>query len=183
MREHPALTRVRAVARDLKNHTAAIPEREVARVALAREGLAASSVRARDGAILFDAEVEGGRIAHARIVPEPPRFATRGAKELVFRVEPPDAAGDKAVRDFVGALAALVARTAWSAALKPRSDASEGAFVEREGDVLHVDLRTVPSVRAALSSPAGAVVEAISLERIEAHDGAVRIVFGLPRLG
>lgn len=184
VREQPAVSALRTLARDLRGRSAGIPERMLARVALRVPGVESSSLRIADGALLFEAELPGGRWARARIVPEAPRFAGRGAKELVFRVEPPEAAAEAAVRELVGGVAALVARTVWSAAMKPASgDAFEGAFVEREGDVVFVDLRTVPSVRAALSTSAGAALtEAIRIERLECRDGALHAVIGLPAM-
>jgi hypothetical protein len=184
VREQPAVTALRGLARDLKARSAGIPERALARIALRLPGVTSSSLTVADGGLRFEAELESGRWCRARLVPEPPRFAGRGAKELVFRVEPAEAAGEAAVRELVGAVSALVARTLWSAALKPTTgDEPEGAFVEREGAVLHVDLRTVPSVRAALSSAAGAaLVEAVRVERLEARDGALHAIVALPTM-
>lgn len=184
VREQPAVAAMRTLARDLRGRSAGIPERLLARVALRVPGVESSSLRVVDGALLFEAELPGGRWARARIVPETPRFAGRGAKELVFRVEPPDAAGEVTVRELIGGVSALVARTVWSAAMKaPAGDAFEGAFVEREGGVVFVDLRTVPSVRAALSTGAGAAItEAIRIERLECRDGALHAVIGLPAM-
>lgn len=181
VREQPAVVAARGLARDLRARSAGIPERALARVALRLPGVVSSSLRALDGALVFEAELESGRWARARIVPEAPRFAARGAKELVFRVDPPEAAAEPAVRELVGAVSALVARTIWSAAMKPStSELPEGAFVEREGTVLHVDLRTAPSVRAALAGAGAALIEAVRIERLEVRDAALHVVLGLP---
>lgn len=184
VRQQPALVAVRTLARDLQARSAGIPERVLARLAMRLPGVASSSLFVRDGALVFEAELESGRWARARIVPEAPRFAARGAKELVFRVEPPEAAAEGSVKELIGTLSALVARTVWSAAMKPTaSEEPEGAFVERDGNVLHVDLRTVPSVRAALSSAAGAaLLEAVRIERLDVRDGALHVVLGLPQM-
>lgn len=184
VREQPALAAARGLARDLRARSAGIPERVLARTALRLPGVVSSSLRTVDGALLFEAELESGRWSRARVVPETPRFAARGAKELVFRVEPPDAAAESAVKELIGSVSALVARTVWSAAMKPtESDTPEGAFVEREGAVLHVDLRTVPSVRAASSTAAGAaLLEAVRIERLDVRDGALHVVLGLPQM-
>ncbi len=182
--EQPAVAAMRTLARDLRGRSAGIPERLLARVALRVPGVESSSLRVVDGALLFEAELPAGRWARARIVPETPRFAGRGAKELVFRVEPPEAAAEVTVRELIGGISALVARTVWSAAMKaPAGDAFEGAFVEREGGVVFVDLRTVPSVRTALSSSVGAAItEAIRIERLECREGALHAVIGLPAM-
>jgi hypothetical protein len=184
VREQPAVSALRGLARDLRARSAGIPERALARVALRLPGVASSSLRITNGALVFEAELEDGRWCRARILPEPPRFAGRGAKELVFRVEPPAAAAEPTVRELVGAISALVAHTIWSAAVRPpASETPEGAFVEREGAVLHVDLRTVPSVRAALSTASGAtLLEAIRVERLDPRDGALHVVIGLPAM-
>ncbi|MBX7193875.1 MAG: hypothetical protein K1X94_17615 [Sandaracinaceae bacterium] len=184
VREQPAVVAVRGLARDLRARSAGIPERVLSRLALRLPGVVSSSLRTVDGALAFEAELEGGRWARARLVPETPRFAARGAKELVFRVEPPEAAAESAVKELVGALSALVARTIWSAVMKPsETEVPEGAFVERDGAILHVDLRTVPSVRAALSTSAGAtLLEAVRIERLEVRDGSLHVVLGLPQM-
>jgi hypothetical protein len=184
VREQPAIAAVRGLARDLQARSAGIPERVLARAAMRLPGVVSTSLRTGDGELIFEAELESGRWARARVIPETPRFAARGAKELVFKVEPPDAAAEAAVKELIGTLSALVARTVWSAALKPASgDQPEGAFVERDGNVLHVDLRTVPAVRAALSSAAGAaLLEAVRIERLDVRDGALHVVLGLPQM-
>lgn len=175
---------VRNLARDLQARSAGIPERILARAAMRLPGVVSSSLRTMDGELVFEAELESGRWSRARVIPESPRFAARGAKELVFRVEPPEAAAEAAVKELIGAISALVARTVWSAAMKPSAnDQPEGAFVERDGNVLHVDLRTVPSVRAALSNAAGAaLLEAVRIERLEVRDNALHVVLGLPQM-
>jgi hypothetical protein len=184
VREQPALAAARSLARDLRARSAGIPERALARAALRLPGVSSSSLRAVEGALIFEAVLEGGRWARARIVPDKPRFAARGAKEVVFRISPPEAAAEPAVRELVGAVSALIARTLWSAAMKPSVDEQpEGAFVERDGEVLHVDLRTVPSVRAASSTAAGAaLLEAVRVERLEVRDAALHVVLGLPHM-
>lgn len=184
VRAQPAVTALRGLARDLRARSAGIPERALARVALRLPGVTSSSLRVTEGALCFEAELDDGRWCRARIVPEAPRFAGRGAKELVFRVEPSEAASEPVVRELIGALSALVARTIWSAAVRTTDgETPEGAFVEREGAILHVDLRTVPSVRAALSTATGAaLLEAIRVERLEARDGALHAVIGLPTM-
>lgn len=187
VREQPAWTAIKTAARDLRARSAAIPDRTFARVALRLPGVVSSSVAATDGAVRFEAELEDGRWCRALIHPEAGRFAARGAKELVFRIEPPEAANEIVVRELVGSIAAWVARTIWSAALGvpgEARDGDEGAFVERDGATLHVDLRTVPSVRKALARGGAtvALIEAIRVERLEARDGAVHVVLGLPAM-
>lgn len=184
VREQPAVTAVRNLARDLSARSAGIPERILARAAMRLPGVTSSSLRTGEGELVFEAELGNGRWARARVIPETPRFAARGAKELVFRVEPPDAAAEPVVKELIGCVSAIVARAVWSAAMKPSvGDQLEGAFVERDGNILHVDLRTVPAVRAALSNTAAAtLLEAVRIERLDVRDGALHVVLGLPQM-
>lgn len=182
VREQPLLAATRALLGDLERLSPGIPERALARVALRASGAISSSLHVAEGRLTLQAELNDGRWVSARIVPLEPRFASRGAKELVFRVEPPEAAGDPVVREVVGAVAACVARLVWGAALRTSiAEEPENAFVERDGDVLFVDLRTIPSVRAALSSPLGATLtEAVGIERLDCRDGVLHAVLALP---
>lgn len=186
VREQPAVAAIRGMARDVRARAATIPERALSRAALRLPDVTSSSLRCGEGAIHFEAELTNGRWVHAKLFPETPRFAGRGAKEIVFRVEPPDAAGEPVVRELIGAIAALIARTLWAAVLGPIPDTEliEGAFVERDGAIAHVDLRTVPSVRKALTGGAGAtMIDTLAVERIEVGEHCLQLVIALPRMG
>ena len=186
VREQPAVAALRGVARDLRARAATIPERSLSRAALRLPEVTSSSLRCTDGAIHFEAELSSGRWVHARLFPEKPRFAGRGAKEVVFRVEPPDAASEPVIRELIGAIAALVARAIWAAVLgpMPSEELIEGAFVERDGAIAHVDLRTVPSVRKALAGGAAAtMIDTIGIERIDVGDHCLQLVIALPSMG
>ena len=153
------------------------------RAALRLPDVTSSSLRCSDGAIHFEAELTNGRWVHAKLFPEKPRFAGRGAKEVVFRVEPPEAAGEPVIRELIGAIAA---RALWADVLgqMPSEELIEGAFVERDGAIAHVDLRTVPSVRKAQSGGAAStMIDTLSIERIEVGDHGLQLVIALPSMG
>jgi hypothetical protein len=186
VREQPAVAALRGMARDIRARAATIPERALSRAALRLPDVTSSSLRCGDGAIHFEAELTNGRWVHAKLFPEKPRFAGRGAKEVVFRVEPPEAAGEPVIRELIGAIAALIARALWAAVLgpMPSEELIEGAFVERDGAIAHVDLRTVPSVRKAQSGGAAStMIDTLSIERIEVGDHCLQLVIALPSMG
>lgn len=176
------LGKLRHVVGELAARRAAIPERLLHRISIGVPGVAVSSVSAREGVILLDFELEGGRLLQAALRPETPRFAPRGAKELVFSVSPEAAAGEAAVREYVGALAALVSRTLWSATLGPPPGGHESGFTEREGATLRIDVRTIPAVRTALGRGAGTgtMMDVVALEGLFVEPGALVVRIGLP---
>lgn len=179
------LAAVRSALREIRDRRARIPERQLARAVLRGGTVAAASVRTRDGRIEITAELESGRVIAAALVPESARFAPRGAKEIIFAVDPPEAAGDAKLRDIAGMIASLVARALWGPFLAPAEGGVDaGALVDREGDKLRVDLRTCPAVRAASqSAPAAALVmDALTIEKFEVDDQGLSIRLGLPRL-
>lgn len=177
------LAKLRHAAREIAARRAAIPVRILHRVGIGVPGVAVSSVRIADGAIVLDFELEGGRLVRAALRPETPRFAPRGAKELVFSVTPAEAAAEAAVREYVGALAALVARTLWSATLGPPPGTHESGFTEREGGALRIDVRTIPAVRGAIQKGAAAtMMDVIALDGMFVDDDALVLRIGLPPL-
>jgi hypothetical protein len=141
----------------------------------------AATVSTRDGQMRIDASFrDGGRLlVHVRSLGT--AFAPRGAKEWSVGVEPENAAFDPRCADIVVAIAAEVARTLWGPFLRtnhrPRVRAGTA---HREGSTLVVDLRSVAEVRAALGQPLlAAAIDALSLRRIEAEDGGLRLFAGL----
>ena len=178
------LEKIRHAMGEIAARRAAIPVRVLHRAGIGIPGVAVSSVRIADGAIVLDFELEGGRLVCAMLRPETPRFAPRGAKELVFSVSPDAAAGEAAVREYVGALGALVARTLWSATLGPPPATHEAGFTEREGGTVRIDVRTIPAVRNALHRGAGAatMMDVVALEGLFVDDDALVLRIGLPPL-
>ncbi|HHH29188.1 MAG TPA: hypothetical protein ENK57_12700 [Polyangiaceae bacterium] len=147
--------------------------------------LAAASVSLRGGRVVLDLDYKSrgdtpGETLAVSLIPEQARFAPRGAKEVIFSVEPPEAVNDARVRELVGALAAAIARALWGPVLGERT-VDEQAMVDREGARLRADLRSVPAVRAALEgSPLAMALEIISIESFAIEDRVLRIVLALP---
>src|SRR5262245_59296489 len=144
------IAKIRHAVGEIANRRAAIPVKQLHKISVGVPGVVVSSVSVRDGALVLDFELEGGRLVQAELRPETPQFAPRGAKELVFTVVPDTVANEASVREYVGALAALVARTLWSASLGLPPGTHESGFTEREGSTLRIDVRTIPAVRTAL---------------------------------
>lgn len=143
-------------------------------------GVTAATVSLQDGRIVADVGLEEGETLVLAIIPEQARFAPRGAKEVIFSVEPPEAVDDSRARDIVGAVAAAIARALWGPILGPRRP-DEHALVEREGARLRADLRSVPAVRSTLEGSALAVaLEVISIESFAIEDRVLRLVIALP---
>lgn len=175
---------VRDALGDLRARRATIPEAALSRaishgVANAR----AVSVAVRDERVVVDLTFEDGDNLVVAVIPEQTRFAPRGAKEVIFSVEPPEAVGDARVREIVGAIAASIARALWGPMLGERRE-GEHALVDREGARLRADLRTVPSVRAALEGSAlGVALDVLSIESFSLEDRALRVAIALPLPG
>lgn len=178
------LAQVRAAIREIRDRRARIPERQLARAVLRAGTVAAASVRTRAGRVEITAELESGRAVGFALIPERAQFAPRGAKEIFFAVDPPEAASDAKVRDVAGAIAAQVARAIWSPVMPPSSGVDEPALVDRDGDELRIDLRTCPAVRAAMQQGAAAamVMDVITIERFDADEQGLSVKLGLPKL-
>jgi hypothetical protein len=176
---------VREVLREIRDRRARIPERQLARAVLRAGSVSAASVRTRDGRIEITAELESGRAIRAALVPASASFAARGAKEIVFDVEPPEASDDPKLREIAGMIAAQIARALWGPFLPSTHGEIDGpALVDREGDRLRVDLRTCPAVREAMrTAPAATLVmDALRIERFEVDAHGLSIRIALPQL-
>ena len=174
---------LRAAVREIRERRARISERDIARAVLRAGTVAAASVRTRDGRIEISAELESGRVVTAALVPASVTFAPRGAKEIVFAVEPAEAAGEPKLRDIVGQIAARVARVLWApllAAEGPEGDPP--ALVDREDGRLRVDLRTCPAVRAVRSETRLAMLDVLGVESLLVDEQGLSLRIGLPRL-
>ncbi|HEY8427991.1 MAG TPA: hypothetical protein VIL20_06430 [Sandaracinaceae bacterium] len=169
----------RQVLDELKQRRASVSEAALSSAVACMPGVRASTVSARDGWLRIDLTFDDGSVVFA-VAPELVRFAPRGAKEVLFRVEPEELARDERVRDAVGGLAAAIARALWGPMLPPRKT-DEQALVERDGTRLRADLRTVPAVRAALEgSPFEMALDVITIDSFAIEDRALRIKIGLP---
>ena len=180
-----AVSRIREAVREVRERRVRIPERQLARAVLRAGTVAEASVRTRDGHIEIVAELESGRTLRFSLTPQQARFAPRGAKEIVFDVEPPEATLDGKVRDVTGLIASQVARALWGPMLSPSDEGEVDApgLVDREGGTLRVDLRTCPRVRAAQSggAPFALAMELLSIEGFEVDAQGLALRLALPQ--
>jgi hypothetical protein len=185
VRAQPAIAAIRQVTGELGQRRALIPERALNRAALTLDDVSTASVRATAGALLLELELGNGRRIRATLTPDVPRFAARGAKEIVFVASPEEAAGEPLVRAYVATLGGLIARALWGAAAPTlASTESASGMTDREGSSLRVDLRTVPFVRAITGTPVGqTLLEALSVERIDVEDGSLEVRIAFPMFG
>ena len=117
------------------------------------DGVDSAMVACRSGRVYVDASMTNGREVQFSLAPRSVRFAPRGAKEIAFDVEPPDAHDTS----IVGALAGCIAKATWPMIVPADSLDVGGAIVERESPGrLRVDLRSVPAVRRFSSTQAAA---------------------------
>lgn len=144
------------------------------------DGVDSAMVSCRSGKLFVDASMTDGKEVQFSLTPHAVRFAPRGAKEISFDVEPPDA-HDSSV---VGALAACIAKATWPMIAASDSIELGSAIVERESPGrLRVDLRSVPAVRRfASTQTASMVFDLLELESIRVEPGALALKLKLPQL-
>jgi hypothetical protein len=144
------------------------------------DGVDSAMVACRSGRMFVDASMTSGREVQFTLAPRTVRFAPRGAKEISFDVEPPDAHDTS----IVGALAGCIAKATWPMIAPADSLDVGGAIVEREtAGRLRVDLRSVPAVRRFASSQSAAMIfDVLELESIRVEPGALAIKLKLPQL-
>jgi hypothetical protein len=174
----------RKLLSEIAQRQARIPEEALTRTIAHVEGVREASVSCQGGRVRIDAAFDDGAHVELGLVPWDVRFAPRGAKEVVFRVEPPSMGRERHVPELVAAVAAVVAHTLWSVALGGAQPDSRGMFVDKEADDLfRVDLRTVPALRARMTTGGvAAMVEALALGNMQADDGALALTLDLPGL-
>jgi hypothetical protein len=144
------------------------------------DGVDSAMVSCRSGRMFVDASMTNGQEVQFSLVPRSVRFAPRGAKEISFDVEPPDAHDSS----IVGALAGCIAKATWPMIASGDSLDFGGAIVEREtpGHV-RVDLRSVPAVRRFASTQTAAMIfDLLELESIRVESGALALKLKLPQL-
>ena len=145
--------------------------------------IAAITVCSKPEGLQIDASLVDGGELRAILVPLGAAFAPGGAKDISFRVLPAEAAEQRALMDVVCAITSLLARAVWGPFMPPDCGTSPWAAVECDGDVMRVDLRTVPAVRAAMGrSPMNMVVDMLSIGEIRAEPGALHLTLALPEL-
>jgi len=144
------------------------------------DGVDSAMVSCRSGRMFVDASMTNGTEVQFSLAPRSVRFAPRGAKEISFDLEPPDAHDTS----IVGALAGCIAKATWP--MIARADAVDvgAAIVERETPGrLRVDLRSVPAVRRFASTQAAAMIfDVLELESIRVEPGALALKLKLPQL-
>ncbi|MCS6856903.1 MAG: hypothetical protein NZM37_04250 [Sandaracinaceae bacterium] len=178
---HAFFQKMRDRIEDLLSLGVSLDERMISQALLESKNLRSFGLRIRKEGVDISAENSLGDWIEVRLVPMPPRFAPRGAKELAFSVIPPERVNDETVRNMVACLAAFVARAIWGPFAKIQS--GDVPLVEREGSQLRVDLQTMAWVKKFAGAPGGAlIVEALRLEAIQLRDGALRLVFARPWL-
>lgn len=144
------------------------------------EGVDSAMVACHSGRMFVDASMTNGREVQFSLTPHSVHFAPRGAKEISFDVEPPDAHDTS----IVGALAACIAKATWPMIARPDAPDIGAAIVERDTPGrLRVDLRSVPAVRQFASTQTAAMVfDVLELESIRVEPGALALKLKLPQL-
>ena len=144
------------------------------------DGVDSAMVACHSGRMFVDASMANGKEVQFSLTPRSVRFAPRGAKEISFDVEPPDAHDTS----IVGALAGCIAKATWPMIAAGDPNDFGGAIVEREtpGRLL-VDLRSVPAVRRFASTQTAAMIfDVLELESVRVEPGALAIKLKLPQL-
>ena len=144
------------------------------------DGVDSAMVACHSGRVFVDASLTNGREVQFSLAPRSVSFAPRGAKEISFDVEPPDAHDTS----IVGALAGCIAKATWPMIVPPDVVDVGGAIVEREGrGRLRVDLRSVPAVRRFASTQAAMMIfDVLELESLRVESGALSLKLKLPQL-
>jgi len=142
------------------------------------DGVDSAMVACHSGRMFVDASMTNGREVQFSLAPSSVRFAPRGAKEISFDVEPPDAHDTS----IVGALAGCIAKATWPMIADSVDVGS--AIVERENPGrLRVDLRSVPAVRRFSSTQTAVMIfDVLELESIRVEPGALTLKLKLPQL-
>ena len=175
----------RRILHELGQQQTSIDEKELTRAVAHVENVKSASVTAKNGALLLDVTVEEELYLSCSLIPLGAYFAPRGAKEIVFRVEPSDVLHHRILRDITSALTVVIARQLWAVALRDNSENMGDAIVDRDGtDCLRIDLRTIPGVRHALRRRTSAtIIEFLELRDLRADDGELTLSIKLPSFG
>ena len=144
------------------------------------EGVDSAMVACHSGRMFVDASMANGNEVQFSLTPRSVRFAPRGAKEISFDVEPPDAHDTS----IVGALAGCIAKATWPMIAAADSIDVGSAIVERENPGrLRVDLRSVPAVRRfATTQTAAMIFDVLELESLRVEPGGLALKLKLPQL-
>jgi len=176
------LENLRKALRSAIAQASSVSDHQIAKALTRVQGVSEASAVCREERIWIDATSIDGLNVRFSMEAAGARFAPRGAKEVIFRIEPAEAAGRAFTRDLVGAVAALVAHTLWGPFLGRSGSPDYDAIAEREGNEVRVDLRSVPAVRSAHQRGLGQLFDALELGSIEVHDGYLKLHLKLPPL-
>lgn len=176
------LAHLTRLLREAVAQASSVSDRQIAKALTRLPEVREASAVCRDERIWIDATFDDGENVKVSVMPLPPRFAPRGAKELSFHVEPESLAGRAHVRDLVGAIAALVAHSLWAPFFGRLLNPSFDAIAERDGAQVRVDLRTVPAVRAAHQKGLAQLFDMLELSSLTVREGALRLQIKLPPL-
>lgn len=167
---------------DFQRAASSIPDSAISKGLARTEGIREVGAVCRDGRIWIDAVSESGESFKLSIAPLPPRFAPRGAKELAFEVQPPEASERALARELVGVVAAMVAHTLWAPLLGRTDSSALSAIAERDDAAVRVDLRSVPAVKQAQARGLGAMFDVLELRYLRVDDGRLSMSLKLPGL-
>ncbi len=174
------LPSIRRILQDAIRRQVRLSDRQITAAVGRLSGISAVTVKAIPGCLRINASLTDGRDLIAGLIPSGVVCAPRGAKDLTFRVDPPSAAGNIILAEVVGAIAEEIAQVVWGPLLFQKSKIRHAAFVECEGDLLRVDLRTVPDVRVAIAQRATELmIDTLVVKQISAEEGALCFLLGI----
>jgi hypothetical protein len=176
------LASLQRLVKEALQQASSVSERQIAKALTRVPSVREASAVCRDERIWIEATFDEGEPVHVSVAPRGARFAPRGAKELIFDVQPEELAGRAAVRDLVAAIAALIAHSLWAPFFGRLLNPSFDAIAERDGAEVRVDLRTVPAVRAAMQRGLGQLFDMLELSAMTVEDGVLRLQVKLPPL-
>jgi len=174
------LASLQRMLKEALQNASSVSERQIAKALTRVPNVREASAVCRDERIWIEATFEEGEPVHVSVAPLGARFAPRGAKELIFDVQPEELAARAAVRDLVAAIAALIAHALWAPFFGRLLNPSFDAIAERDGAEVRVDLRTVPAVRAAQQRGLGQLFDMLELSGLHVEDGVLRLSVKLP---
>jgi len=179
--EIPALADLRKALADVQSGRSAVGEAELTAALAHAPGVASATVLARRGALHLDISFSDGGRWEGRVVPEGAHFAPRGAKEVHFRIEPPELANESRLPGVLGVLGGVLARTLWSMLIPRTVRRGVAGHVDRQGLAgYRIDLRSVPEVRRLADSGVfGNALDVLDLKSVSCEDGELRLQLGL----
>ena len=167
----------------LLGHRLLITDRQLTAAVARIPEVAAATVSSGEGMLRVDAMFNDGSDLLLTLTPLRSAFAPRGAKEISMRAEPDGASLNPRAGDIAAAIATEVAHALWGPFLRRQNQSKRRAIAERHGEMLVVDMRTVPAVRSALNQPLlAAGLDAIGLESVSATPQGLRVIASLPGL-